>query len=119
MLRTTAAAFGANLQRNARNASKNKKIVYTHSTYLPGLIKFLTHLSKLDVVKKIIPGRINTVSASKDRFDFRITTETTTGVKALARLNRSVQEVFVITDNRQAVEEEAKLIIAKHWKKLK
>ena len=112
----TAARFGAGVP---RNTFKNKKIVYTHSTYLPGLIKFLGHLSKLDAVKRLIPGRINTVSASRDHFEFRITTETTTGVKALARLNRSVQEVFVITDDRTAVENEAKLIIDKHWKKKK
>ena len=112
----TAARFGAGVP---RNIFKNKKIVYTHSTYLPGLIKFLGHLSKSDAVKRLIPGRINTVSASRDSFEFRITTETTTGVKALARLNRSVQEVFVITDDRTAVEDEAKLIIDKHWKKKK
>jgi hypothetical protein len=115
MLRT-AACFGAGVP---KSALKNKKIVYTHSTYLPGLITFLGHLSKLDAVKKLIPGRINKVSASRDRFDFSITTETRTGVKALARLNRSVQEVFVITKDRQAVEEEAQLIIEKYWKKLK
>ena len=112
----TAACFGAGVP---KNALKNKKIVLTHSTYLPGLIKFMGHLAKLDAVKKLIPGRINTVSASRDRFEFRVTTETQTGVKALARLNRSVQEVFVITEDRTAVEEEAQLIIDKHWRKLK
>ena len=84
------------------------------------------HLSKLDAVKKLIPGRINKVKKCCDKFEFRVTTETSTGVKALARLNRSVQEVFITFDSsvhvegeRQAVEDESKLIIDKYWKKLK
>jgi len=122
MLRS-AARFGAGVPRYHQH---NKKIVYTHSTYLPGLIKFMGHLSKLDAVKKLIPGRINKVKKNCNIFDFRVTTETSTGVKALARLNRSVQEVFITFDSservggdRQAVEDESKIIIDKYWKKLK
>lgn len=95
------------------------KIVLTHSTYLPGLTKFLNLLAADPAVSKLIPARINTVSASADKFDFRLTTNTPTGVKALARLNRSVQEVFVITKDRVAVQFATDKIISLHSRKLK
>ncbi len=76
-------------------------------------------LSSSPHIKKLIPGRLSSVTASCDKFEFRLTVQTSTGWKALARNNSNVQEVFVIADDKEAVEGEIKRVIDKWGRKFK
>ena len=70
---------------------------------LKGLEKPLEEIASIPGVKKVIPGRIY---ASDSRgFEIKVTRETRTGLKLVAKSDGSVQEVFLVVDkaDRQRV----------------
>ncbi|HLI52322.1 MAG TPA: DUF2103 domain-containing protein [Thermomicrobiaceae bacterium] len=71
---------------------------------LPGLRDVLRELSNLESVTSIVPGRIYTThSRPGGSLRVRVTAPTATGVKLLAKRGSSVQEVFVVCDDVDAV----------------
>jgi len=64
--------------------------------FLKGLEKPLEEIAAIPGVKKVIPGRIY---ASDSRgFEIRVTRETRTGLKLVAKSDGSVQEIFLVVD---------------------
>ncbi len=67
---------------------------------LPGLREVLEDLAENETVHSIVPGRIY-VTRGRPGGSLRVkaSTPTATGVKLIARLGSSVQEVFVVCDD--------------------
>ncbi|WP_457741991.1 DUF2103 domain-containing protein [Thermococcus sp.] len=73
-----------------------RKGVKREHHFLKGLEKPLEEIASIPGVKKVIPGRIY---ASDSRgFEIKVTRETQTGLKLVAKSNGSVQEVFLVVD---------------------
>ncbi|WP_297420720.1 DUF2103 domain-containing protein [Thermococcus sp.] len=73
--------------------------------FLKDLEKPLEEIARIPGVKKVIPGRIY---ASDSRgFEIKVSRETKTGLKLIAKSDGSVQEVFLVVDkeDREAVRE--------------
>ncbi|WP_297549470.1 DUF2103 domain-containing protein [Thermococcus sp.] len=75
-----------------------KKGVKREHHFLKGLEKPLEEIAQIPGVKKVIPGRIY---ASDSRgFEIKVTRETQTGLKLVAKSDGSVQEVFLVVDKK-------------------
>ncbi|NJE49777.1 MULTISPECIES: DUF2103 domain-containing protein [Thermococcus] len=93
-----------------------RKGVKREHHFLKGLEKPLEEIASIPGVKKVIPGRIY---ASDSRgFEIKVTRETQTGLKLVAKSDGSVQEVFLVVDkaDRARVREEIKHL-ADEWAK--
>ena len=92
-----------------------KRGVKREHHFLKGLEKPLEEMASIPGVKKVIPGRIY---ASDSRgFEIKVTRETQTGLKLVAKSDGSVQEVFLVVDksDRQRVRAEIERL-AEEWK---
>lgn len=67
---------------------------------IKGLRKFLEQIEPWEEIKSIIPGEIRPTK-SVVQFTLSIQYGTPTGVKCLARSGSAVQEVFIVTSNRE------------------
>lgn len=77
---------------------KSGRLVWNHSTHLPGLIPLLSRLAEQPGIKTITPGRLARVRGRPTLFKLRVTVPITGGYKMQARAQSNVQEVFVVTD---------------------
>ncbi len=73
------------------------RVVKTHSTYIKGLIPWLSALSKYNDIQTITPAAIKKVRGKNHGLDIRISTRILGGFKAIARKGMTMQEVFIIT----------------------
>ncbi len=73
------------------------RLVYTHSTYIDGLIPVLKRLAKEESIDSVTPGVIKNTKGRTQKLIIRVTSKIKGGHKALARKGKSVQEIFVIT----------------------
>lgn len=92
-----------------------KRGVKREHHFLKGLEKPLDEIASILGVKKVIPGRIY---ASDSRgFEIKVTRETRTGLKLVAKSDGSVQEVFLVVDkaDRQRVWAEIERL-AEDWR---
>ena len=80
------------------NKYRSNKVKQEH-TIIEDILPFLEELSKLSVVKSIIPGRINRRSGSGQPAHLKLKYNTPSGIKMLAKNSASVQEVFVVTSD--------------------
>ena len=84
------------------------RIVWNHSTHVPGLIPVLEKLLELaDDIQTITPGRLSTVRSNAPHLRLKISVPIRGGYKLIARKGRSAQEVFIITDQAQSSLNEA------------
>ncbi|ASJ09718.1 hypothetical protein A3L11_01745 [Thermococcus siculi] len=93
-----------------------KRGVKREHHFLKGLEKPLEDIARIPGVKKVIPGRIY---ASDSRgFEIRVSRETQTGLKLIAKSDGSVQEVFLVVSkaDREGVRREIKRL-AEEWRK--
>ena len=74
------------------------RLVWNHSTHLPGLIPLLTRLAEQPGIKTITPGRMARVKGRPSPLRIRVTVPVSGGYKLQARAQSNVQEVFVVTD---------------------
>ena len=84
--------------------------------FLKGLERPLEMIAGIPGVKKVIPGRIY---ASDSRgFEIKVSRETLTGLKLIAKSDGSVQDVFLVVDRaeRERVRE-AILKLVREWEK--
>ncbi len=84
--------------------------------FLKGLERPLEEIARIPGVKKVIPGRIY---ASDSRgFEIKISRETKTGLKLIAKSDGSVQEVFLVVDKpyREKVRDEIARL-SREWAK--
>ncbi len=88
-----------------------RKGVKREHHFLKGLEKPLVRIAAIPGVKKVIPGRIY---ASDCRgFEIKVSRETKTGLKLVAKSDGSVQDVFLVVDreNRKRVWEEIEKMV--------
>ncbi len=84
--------------KKAAAGSANKaRLVITHSTYIPGLIKLLEKLAKCPEIQTITPAVIAPVKSNSPRLRLKVSVPIRGGHKLIARKSKSAQEVFVIT----------------------
>ena len=77
--------------------SVNGRLVLNHSTHIPGLIRVLERLTKLDGIQTITPGVIGRARGHAPRMQLRISVPIRGGFKIIARQGKTVQEVFILT----------------------
>ena len=81
---------------SAGQASK-ARLVITHSTYIPGLIKLLEKLALCPEIQTLTPAVISHAKSNSPRLRLKVSVPITGGHKLIARRAKSAQEVFVIT----------------------
>lgn len=86
---------------------ENGRLVLNHSTHLPGLIRVLERLTKVSGIQTITPGVIGRVKGHIPRMQVRISVPIRGGFKAIARVGKTVQEVFILTTLSQEQLEDA------------
>ena len=84
------------------------RLVWNHSTHVPGLIPVLEKLLELsDEVQTVTPGRLSTVRSNAPKLRLKVSVPIRGGYKLIARKGKTAQEVFVIADVPQQQLEEA------------
>ena len=74
------------------------RIVITHSTYIDGLIPVLKKLALNKSIKTITPASISKVRGRSSKLVIRLSVNTISGFKAIARKGQTAQEIFISTD---------------------
>lgn len=87
--------------------SSEGRLVWNHSTHLPGLIPLLEKLIKYQGIKTVTPGVITTVKGRCPHLKLRVSVPICGGYKMIARQGKTVQEVFVTTTLEQTELESA------------
>ncbi|NEQ46270.1 MAG: metal-binding protein [Leptolyngbya sp. SIOISBB] len=83
------------------------RLVWNHSTHVPGLIAVLEKLLELSAdVRTVTPGRLSTVRSNAPKLRLKVSVPIRGGYKLIARKGKSAQEVFVIADVTQQQLEE-------------
>ena len=91
------------------------RIVLNHSTHCDHLLVNLREISLIDSISTIIPGRLKATKACESQFKLKITSETPTGFRLIARKGSVAQEVFIVLNSGKKIsaEELQELINAK------
>ena len=84
-------------QKAAAGSANKARLVITHSTYIPGLIKLLEKLARCPEIQTITPAVISRVKSNSPRLRLKVSVPVRGGHKLIARKRKSAQEVFVIT----------------------
>ncbi len=77
------------------------RIVFNHSTHIPGLIAILEKLALYEGVNTITPGVIGRARGHCPKMTLKISVPIRGGFKVIARQGKTVQEVFIITELSQ------------------
>lgn len=84
------------------------RLVWNHSTHIPGLIPVLEKLLALKSdISTITPGRLSTVRSHAPHLRLKVSVPIRGGYKLIARRGKSAQEVFVVTGLGQPQVEDA------------
>ena len=94
-------------QKASAGSANKARLVITHSTYIPGLIKLLEKLALYPEIKTITPAVISRVKSNSPRLRLKVSVPITGGHKLIARKSKSAQEVFVVTHWSKAELEQA------------
>lgn len=81
--------------------STEGRLVWNHSTHIPGLIPILERLTKVDGIHTITPGVIGRAKGHAPRMQLRVSVPIRGGFKVIARQGKTVQEVFILTTQNQ------------------
>ena len=73
------------------------RVVLNHSTNLEGLIPILKNLAAEKNIQTVTPACISKVKGRSTKFTIRISVNTISGYKAIARKGQTAQEVFITT----------------------
>ncbi len=83
------------------------RLVWNHSTHLPGLIPKLKKLCEFPGIMTITPAVLGRARSSSPQLRLKISVPIRGGFKLIARQGKSYQEVFIITTLDQVELEEA------------
>jgi hypothetical protein len=84
------------------------RLVWNHSTHIPGLIAVLESLlNQSSHIQTVTPGRLSTVRSHAPQLRLKVSVPIRGGFKLIARKGKSAQEVFILTGLPQAQLEEA------------
>jgi hypothetical protein len=73
------------------------RLVWNHSTHLPGLIPVLERLTRYSGIQTITPAVIGRAKSHKPRLQLKVSVPIRGGFKIIARSGKSYQEVFILT----------------------
>ncbi len=82
---------------NKSASRKDGRLVWNHSTHIPGLIPILERLCQQDGIQTITPGVIGRVKGHSPKMQLRVSVPIRGGYKVIARQGKTVQEVFILT----------------------
>jgi hypothetical protein len=74
------------------------RLVWNHSTHIPGLIPILERLCQQDGIRTITPAVISRGKGRCPKMQLRVSVPILGGYKIIARQGKTVQEVFIVTD---------------------
>jgi hypothetical protein len=77
------------------------RLVWNHSTHLPGLIPILKRLTQVAGIGTVTPAAIGRTKSHSPQFKIKISTAIRGGYKLIARKGKMFQEVFVLTELNQ------------------
>lgn len=83
------------------------RVVWNHSTHLPGLIPILEKLAKCPGVRTITPAVIGHTRSNSPSLKLKVSVPIMGGFKMIARKGKTFQEVFIITTLQKDALEEA------------
>ncbi|MBW4570051.1 MAG: DUF2103 domain-containing protein [Tolypothrix carrinoi HA7290-LM1] len=83
------------------------RLVWNHSTHIPGLIPILERLCQHEGLQTVTPGVIGRVKGHCPKMQLRVSVPIRGGFKVIARQGKTVQEVFILTSLDQDELEEA------------
>lgn len=78
--------------------SKGGRLVWNHSTHLPGLIPVLERLTRYTGIQTITPAVIGRAKSHRPKMELKVSVPIRGGFKLIARAGKTFQEVFIITD---------------------
>ncbi|MCS6813691.1 MAG: DUF2103 domain-containing protein [Cyanobacteria bacterium] len=78
-------------------SSKNGRLVWNHSTHIPGLIPVLHQLTTYNGIQTITPAVIGRAKGRAPQLQLKVSVPIRGGFKLIARQGKSYQEVFIIT----------------------
>jgi len=73
------------------------RLVWNHSTHLPGLIPILERLTQKPGIETITPAVIGQTKANIPKLQIKVSVPIRGGFKLIARKGKTFQEVFIIT----------------------
>lgn len=92
-------ATGVNKASRGVSPSLQKgRLVWNHSTHLPGLIPVLDRLTQIPGIGTVTPAVIGTTRSNTPNLTVKISVPIRGGYKLIARKGKTFQEVFVLTD---------------------
>jgi hypothetical protein len=83
------------------------RLVWNHSTHIPGLIPVLERLTGYTGIQTITPAVIGRARSHRPRLELKVSVPIRGGFKLIARAGKTFQEVFIITALSQGELEEA------------
>lgn len=92
----------------------NGRLVWNHSTHIPGLIPVLERLTGYTGIQTITPAVIGRAKSHSPRLQLKVSVPIRGGFKIIARDGKTVQEVFILTT---LVKEELEQAIAQALKR--
>lgn len=84
--------------KSRKSSAESGRLVWNHSTHVPGLIPVLRCLAEQPGIKTVTPGRLSRVRGRTTPLKIKVTVPINGGHKLQARVESSVQEVFVVTE---------------------
>ncbi|HEY9876355.1 MAG TPA: DUF2103 domain-containing protein [Candidatus Obscuribacterales bacterium] len=83
------------------------RLVWNHSTHIPGLIPVLDRLTGYAGIQTITPAVLGRARGHCPRLQLKVSVPILGGFKLIARTGKSFQEVFILTDLSQEELEDA------------
>jgi hypothetical protein len=87
--------------------SDRGRLVWNHSTHIPGLIRVLEKLTTYSGIQTITPAVIGRAKGHAPKLQIKVSVPIRGGYKAIARSGKTFQEVFILTSLTQVELEEA------------
>lgn len=88
-------------------SSNSGRLVWNHSTHIPGLIPVLERLTNYIGIQTVTPAVIGRARSHRPRLELKVSVPIRGGFKVIARSGKTFQEVFILTDLNQGDLEEA------------
>lgn len=92
--------MGSKKGNNGGNLSEGR-LVWNHSTHIPGLIPVLEQLTRQSGIKTITPGVLASVRSHSPKLALKVSVPIRGGFKVIARRGKTVQEVFILSELNQ------------------
>ncbi len=78
--------------------SSSGRLVWNHSTHLPGLIPVLERLVKCSGIRTVTPAVLSRSRSNAPQLKLKVSVPIRGGFKLIARKGKTTQEVFVLTE---------------------